>query len=155
MALGSRGRMTSILAAAVLLVQTVVSLPGACGCASEQVPDTQSCCHQEAVTSQETPVSQEQAASASCCDNGPCGCESTAGECLGKCQCGDADTKAPAAPADSSKPKPRNVDFGFQVPHLAVQLVVLSSEQRGANRVPPRDKCTAESVQALLCIWRI
>ncbi len=153
MALISRKRMTSILAAAVLLVQTIVSLPGACGCAIEQVPVAKSCCHQAAVNSPESPVSQ-QAAASSCCANGPCGCESTDRDCVGKCQCGDGDTKAPAVPADSPKPKPRNVDLGFHVPHLTVHSAVLSS-QRDTNRVPPRDHCTAESVQALLCIWRI
>lgn len=154
MALSSRGRMTSILAAAVLLVQSIVSLPGACGCASELVAVAQSCCQQAAVASPNSPVSQEQAAATSCCASGPCGCESTTGDRLGKCQCGDDDTNTPAAPADSSKPKPRNVDFGFQVPHLAVHSAVLSS-QRDASRVPTRDTSTVESVQALLCIWRI
>ena len=152
MALSSRKRMTSILAAAVLLVQTVVSLPGACVCASEQGPVVQSCCQQEAAPSQASDPDDQ--AATSCCDNGPCGCESPANDCLGECQCGDNDTGSPVAPADTPKQKPRSVDFGFHAPQLAVHSAVLTS-QHGASRFPPRDTIAAHSVQALLCIWRI
>lgn len=148
MALSSRGPVTSILAAAVLLMQTIVSVPGACACSSEQLPVVQSCCHQE------PEASAEETATSSCCGSDQCGCESTASVCLGNCHCGDQDAGAPAAPTNAPKPNPRDVELSFHVPHPAVHSAILSP-QREVSRAPPRDMSTADSVQALLCIWRI
>ena len=159
MALSSRGRMTSMLAVAVLLLQTFISLPGACGCSSDAVQVARSYCDQKAVGRvekgpQEETASPQETSATSCCDNGVCGSAATASDCLGNCQCGEQDAGAPVAPAESPKPSPRDVDFAFHVPHLAVHSAALSPK-RVASRTPPRDKSTEESVQALLCIWRI
>ena len=150
MADGILRSVTTILTAAMLLIQTVASLPAACVCGSQETAAHASCCQSD--------VAEKPCCGESCCsDDGnandcACGESNPISQC--GCGCGDDDEHEPYAPTQQSERSRNNVELLVHVPHLTADAATLFPEHQHAAESTLHAHGGSHSVQALLCVWR-
>ncbi len=136
---------TALLTAIVLLMQSVVALPAACGCVSKEGAATKSCCDTDEASSC---CGQAD----SCCQSGDCAVGESNPRC--QCGCGKHSEKAPFIPAEKSERTQSDIEISIALPSVATWTSVTSPKLSGVIGLTPYVPSGPHSMQARLCVWR-
>lgn len=145
---GTRRQTITVLTAAMLLVQSVTSLPAACQCGSLSPYPEASCCQVVA------PDADCCLQPKTCCATGKCGCGDSSP--LSKCRCGCSgqDERQPFTPGEKAEGRQNLVELSLPGSHLSADSVAVVSEECLVVASTPHLISASHSVQAILCVWQ-